>query len=173
MEIFSFLKTALKHTLSFRARLFHKTWQGTCTLRVLGVGLRQVGSWGSAASPVSRWDAKLEGRYRLDSFEHDKILTPFFLAGLGLGMGFVLPSYLFMQMLRRKYGIKSTSSLSWSSFYHHLTCPLLLDLSNMRVSLLRNKSFSNRTIAFLICNRVRTFKSRLTDASVSKGTRAL
>ena len=101
------------------------------------------------------------------------MLTPFFLAGLGLGMGFVLPSYLFMQMLRKKYGIKSTSSLSLSSFFQHLTCPLLLDLSNMRVSLLRNKSFSNRTIAFLICNRVRTFKSRLTDASVSKGTRAL
>merc|ERR1719341_6156 len=54
--------------------------------------------------------------------------TPFFFAGRGLGIGFVLPSYRFIQML---------------------TCPLLLDLSNMRVSLLRNKSFSNKTIASL------------------------
>ena len=37
----------------------------------------------------------------------------------------------------------------------YLTCPLLLDLSNINVSLLRNKSFSNKTIASLICNPIK------------------
>merc|ERR1719341_2640933 len=66
--------------------------------------------------------------------------APFFFVGLGLGIGFALPSYRFMQML---------------------TCPLHLDLSNMRVSLLRKRSFPSSTIALQLADGLQSRHSQI------------